>query len=308
MLDHGRSAWLPKADERWADYVTRRAPPAPSFWSIGERASYKAALEEAIRRGEHRVAHDALIFPLWVGNNDDEEPRDDIWVRHVIVWSEGELLFEADRVEGPAFWASTHSTAIKGSFVGMGTWYPAGSPVQRVGPYAIAERIVRVVVDEVEACTSVPALPAPSKVVPAFSSHVALAMEPHALPPDVTKAIDAAIARLQIINVVLVALAVGCTGKSVETSSPPAAVSIQVQVPASATSTATASVAPSADASASASASAIPARDDCMGADLANGTCRCAHQRCMDICCPAGWTCSHPRTPEGGFAKCLRPR
>lgn len=45
--------------------------------------------------------------------------------------------------------------------------------------------------------------------------------------------------------------------------------------------------------------------DDCMGAELESGRCQCAHARCMDICCPAGWACAHSGAKQ---SKCIRPR
>ena len=49
-----------------------------------------------------------------------------------------------------------------------------------------------------------------------------------------------------------------------------------------------------------------PASDDCAGDRLASGKCTCAHTRCFDICCPEGWICAHPSSPEGA-SKCMRP-
>ena len=49
---------------------------------------------------------------------------------------------------------------------------------------------------------------------------------------------------------------------------------------------------------------AIPRSDDCMGADLEQGRCQCAHGRCMDVCCPDGWVCAHSGAAQ---SKCLRP-
>ncbi len=48
----------------------------------------------------------------------------------------------------------------------------------------------------------------------------------------------------------------------------------------------------------------VPRSDECMGADLESGRCQCAHSRCMDICCPAGWVCAHSGAKQ---SKCLRP-
>lgn len=49
----------------------------------------------------------------------------------------------------------------------------------------------------------------------------------------------------------------------------------------------------------------VPKSDDCMGADLEEGRCQCAHTRCMDTCCPRGWVCAHSGATT---AKCIRPR
>jgi hypothetical protein len=57
-------------------------------------------------------------------------------------------------------------------------------------------------------------------------------------------------------------------------------------------------------AGAAAAKDAIPRSDDCMGADLESGKCQCAHNRCMDICCPAGWACAHSGAKQ---SKCIRP-
>lgn len=48
----------------------------------------------------------------------------------------------------------------------------------------------------------------------------------------------------------------------------------------------------------------VPRSDDCMGAELESRRCQCAHLRCMDICCPAGWACAHSR---GKQSKCVAP-
>ena len=57
-------------------------------------------------------------------------------------------------------------------------------------------------------------------------------------------------------------------------------------------------------AGAAAANDAVPKSDDCMGADLESGKCQCAHSRCMDTCCPAGWVCAHS---GASTAKCIRP-
>jgi hypothetical protein len=37
--------------------------------------------------------------------------------------------------------------------------------------------------------------------------------------------------------------------------------------------------------------------------------CAAGEKACMDICCPAGWICSHGQNSDGPpFPKCLRPR
>lgn len=48
----------------------------------------------------------------------------------------------------------------------------------------------------------------------------------------------------------------------------------------------------------------VPASDDCAGPDLREGRCACAHARCDDQCCPAGWVCAHTGAER---SKCLRP-
>lgn len=49
----------------------------------------------------------------------------------------------------------------------------------------------------------------------------------------------------------------------------------------------------------------VPASDDCGGAELAAGRCRCAHRQCMDVCCRAGEVCAHSGADT---AKCVKPR
>lgn len=49
----------------------------------------------------------------------------------------------------------------------------------------------------------------------------------------------------------------------------------------------------------------VPASDDCAGADLAAGRCRCAHRQCMDICCRDGEACAHSGADT---AKCVKAR
>ncbi|MDP3151825.1 MAG: hypothetical protein Q8N23_04110 [Archangium sp.] len=48
----------------------------------------------------------------------------------------------------------------------------------------------------------------------------------------------------------------------------------------------------------------VPRSDECMGAELESGRCQCAHSRCMDLCCPAGWACAHSGAKQ---SKCIRP-
>ena len=45
--------------------------------------------------------------------------------------------------------------------------------------------------------------------------------------------------------------------------------------------------------------------DACAGEDLASGRCQCAHQTCMDLCCPDGWACAHTGAAQ---VKCIKPR
>jgi hypothetical protein len=198
MLDRDRAEWLPAAGERWEDFVARKAPPAPSYWSIVERAAYKAALEEAFRRGEARASRSALLFPLWIGTNEDGEPRDDAWERRLVGWSEGAALFDIEIDEGPSFWARAELTVVVGAFVVMARGHAPDVSVTRIGPYAVADGMVRAIVDSLEACVSASAVPKPSARVPAFTTHVAPAIELDALPPDVTQAIDAAVARFTL--------------------------------------------------------------------------------------------------------------
>lgn len=49
----------------------------------------------------------------------------------------------------------------------------------------------------------------------------------------------------------------------------------------------------------------VPASDDCAGAELAAGRCRCAHRQCMDRCCREGEACAHSGADT---AKCVKAR
>lgn len=49
----------------------------------------------------------------------------------------------------------------------------------------------------------------------------------------------------------------------------------------------------------------VPVSDDCAGAELASGRCRCAHRQCMDLCCREGETCAHS---GANTAKCVKAR
>lgn len=200
ILDRGRSAWMPRVGEAWDDFVRRKAPPSPPLWQLGDRGKYKTALAEALREGELRAARGALLFPLWIGNNEDEEPRDDEWRRHLVLWSDGEALLDVELGEGPTFWARAQLTVTSGAFVAMGRAYEPDVPAHRFGPYAVTRGLVRAFVEVVEACELAPAIPAPARMVPAFSALVEPALDCVQLPRDVADAVTAAADKLQFVN------------------------------------------------------------------------------------------------------------
>lgn len=49
----------------------------------------------------------------------------------------------------------------------------------------------------------------------------------------------------------------------------------------------------------------VSTSDDCAGAELAAGRCRCAHQQCMDVCCREGEACAHSGADT---SKCVKAR
>lgn len=191
---------MPREPETWDDFVRRRAPPPPPLWQLGDRGKYKAALSEALRKGEHRAACGALLFPLWIANNEDEEPRNDEWRRHLVLWSDGEALLEVEFDDGPTFWARTQLTVTSGAFVAMSRFYAPCVPVHRFGPYAVTSGLVRAFVEVVEACELAPVSQAPTRMVPAFSALVEPAIDTLQLPRDVADAVTAAADKLQFVN------------------------------------------------------------------------------------------------------------
>jgi hypothetical protein len=191
---------MPRVGESWNDFVRRKAPPLPPLWQLGDRGKYKTALAEAIREGEHRAACGALLFPLWIGNNEDEEPRDDEWRRHLVLWSDGKALLDVELGEEPTFWARTQLTVTSGAFVVIGRAYAPNVRVQRFGPYAVTGGLVRAFVEVVEACELAPAIPAPTRMIPAFSALVEPAIDRAHLPRDVADAVTAAVDNLQFVN------------------------------------------------------------------------------------------------------------
>jgi hypothetical protein len=200
ILDRGRSAWMPRDGETWDDFVRRKAPPLPPLWQLGDRGKYKAALSEALREGEHRAARGALLFPLWVANNEDEEPRSDEWRRHLVLWSDGEALLDVELDDGPTFWARARITVTSGAFVALGRAYAPDVPVHRFGPYAVTRGLVRAFLEVVEACDLAPVVRAPTRAVPAFSALVEPAIDTLHLPREVAVAVADAADKLQLVN------------------------------------------------------------------------------------------------------------
>lgn len=191
---------MPRVGDTWDDFVRRKAPPSPPPWRLCDRGKYKTALAEALRKGEHRAACGALLLPLWIGNNEDDEPRDDEWHRHLVLWADGEALLDVELDEGLTFWARTQLMVTSGAFVVMGRAYALDAPVQRFGPYAVTRSLVRALIEVVEACELATAIPAPTRMVPAFSTLVEPAIDRDQLPHDVANAITDAADKLQFVN------------------------------------------------------------------------------------------------------------
>lgn len=200
ILDRERSAWIPRDGEAWDDFVRRKAPPPPPFWKLGDGGKYKAALAEALGKGEHRATRRALLFPLWIASNEDEGPCDDEWRRHLVLWSDGEALLDVELSAEPAFWARVQLTVTSGAFVVMSRSYAPGAPVHRFGPYAVTSWLVRAFIEVVEACEIGPGSHDPKRMVPAFSVLAEPAIDTLQLPRDVADAATAAAKKLQFIN------------------------------------------------------------------------------------------------------------
>ena len=162
LLDGDAADWVPRPGEPWEDFVRRKAPPEPSVWQFLDRGKYRAALAEALRQGERHVSREALLLPFWFGNNEDEGARDDVWERHLVLWSEGEALLEREHVAGPPFWARLELIVTSGAVVALGRNYAPGIPVLRFGPYAVITTIARIRIEVLESCDFGPAEPAPT--------------------------------------------------------------------------------------------------------------------------------------------------
>lgn len=200
MLDRAYQAWQPAAGERWEAFVRRKAPPEPSWLHPIDRARHREALAAALDAGETRRTLRALLLPFWVGNNEDEEPRGDVWERTLLLEAPAQLREVQLRADDGTFWARVELAALGGSHVGLGYHYAPGMPVRRIGPFVVVESVSRTVVEQVEACELVPATPAPTRMVPAFSALLEPAFDVSMAPTDVGAAVDAAVARLQFVN------------------------------------------------------------------------------------------------------------
>jgi hypothetical protein len=201
LLDRGRTAWRPSEGESWGAFVRRKAPPEPSFFHPIDRGRHRQALGAAIDAGETRRTAPALLLPVWLGNNEDEEPRDDVWQRILLLEGHTDSLHEVELTAGdPTFWARVELTVVGGSLVGLSRQYAPGIDVRRFEPFAVVATVTRTVVEQVHACELVTPTLAPTRVVPAFSALLEPAFDTTLVPAEVAAAVHAAVSRLQFAN------------------------------------------------------------------------------------------------------------
>lgn len=189
LLDAGRTAWIPRDGESWTEFVQRKAPPRPGLLNLIERSNYAKALATALERGEKRAVRRAIFLPMWIANNEDEEPRDDEWRRRLFVWSDGEQLAEVDCPDDLASWARADVVHGRGSFVSLARHYAPGVSVDRFGSFAVVSGHVRTVIEKLDAIESVPPVAKPTRMVPAFSTMLEPAIDLKGA-PSVTSAAE----------------------------------------------------------------------------------------------------------------------
>ena len=190
LLDAGRTAWIPRDGESWTEFVQRKAPPRPGLFSPIERSNYAKALATALERGEKRAVRRAIFLPMWIANNEDEEPRDDEWRRRLFVWSDGEQLAEVDCPDDFASWARADVVHGRGAFVSLARHYAPGVGVDRFGSFAVVSGHVRTVIEKLDAIESAPPVAKPMRMVPAFSTMLEPAIDLKSAPSDITGAAE----------------------------------------------------------------------------------------------------------------------
>jgi hypothetical protein len=202
LLDAGRSAWIPREAEPWEEFVRRKAPARPAWWQLRNAAHYQRSLARALEKGKRTTATTALLVPLWIGNNEDEVPREDEWRRKLVLFVDDEPVMEVD-AEGAAadLWARLEVDLVRGAFLTLARHYAPDVPrVERFGPYAVTEGLVRAVVTSVTAGGPIRVRPTPGTIVPAFSMLVETAADATALPRDVSEATVALAQRMQFVT------------------------------------------------------------------------------------------------------------
>lgn len=172
-LDRAQQSWLLRDDEDWRAFVERRSSPRPPWWTPMDRAAWTTAHDAAMTHGRREEARALTLIPLWCGDNEDEVDGGDWELRRMLVDDEGAVVLDLDDAPELAFCARVRGRRVMIQIVSRARAYAADVPgVTFHGPFAVVEAVGRFIIDDVTQVRALASVPAPSLVVPAFSSIV----------------------------------------------------------------------------------------------------------------------------------------
>ena len=182
---------------RWAEYVKKRLPP-PSRLNFLQYAAWRAACDVALRIGCTKTVCEVMVFPVWYGHNEAEEPE--------VTWKKTAVVAFPDRFPDlhPArsFESAVVTVAVEearlGHVVHSRSYSPEIQLAYRRLDYGALEgrHVMRVV--RVTGTAGASPLAAPSRAVPPFSTDAEPALDLAGLDPQLAARVQEVTAQLRI--------------------------------------------------------------------------------------------------------------
>jgi hypothetical protein len=155
------------AGGRWPTYLRERVPP-PSRLAFARHRAWQAAYERALQIGNETAVRPALVFPVWLCSNQDDEPSRDWALAVVAVYDDDSYeLYEKATLGGFLVLARIEEARI--GFIMPSRFYASEIELPYRNEHYVAvesRRIERIV--GIDRIVNAATVSAPTRTVPAF--------------------------------------------------------------------------------------------------------------------------------------------